>query len=152
MNRLAFAITLLFVATNIVRAQPTGVVSSAHYEGVMITSAAQPELFIFRSGNGEEHFDGSGSTVEAQGGVALAEPIVGLHYLRPRLAVSGTPWSAEDAKLLDAQFHGQPTGNFYLFKTIEGQLFYLPKQGETPVVRVDYVLKDGRTVTVWARK
>jgi len=118
----------------------------------MVTSKAQPELFIFRWGNAEEHFDGSSTTMVAQGGFEQGEPITGLHYLRPRLSVDVTPYSPADAKLLDAQFHGAATGNFYLFKTIEGQLFYLPKEGETPVVRIDYLLKDHRTVTVWARK
>jgi hypothetical protein len=136
----------------ILRAQPEGVVSSTRREGVMETTAAQPEFFIFHCDNGEEHFDGTGPTIQAQGGVTQAEPITGLHYLRPRLTVNGSPWSPEDAKLLDAQFHGAPTGNFYLFKTIEGQIFYLPKEGTTRVVRVDYVLKNGRTVTVWMRK
>jgi len=88
----------------------------------------------------------------AQGGFEQGEPITGLHYLRPRLSMDGPPYSAADAKLLDAHFHGAATGNFYLFKTVEGQLFYLPKQGETPVVRIDYLLKNHRSVTVWMRK
>ncbi|MEI9896135.1 MAG: hypothetical protein WDN28_20290 [Chthoniobacter sp.] len=114
------------------RAQPEGTVSTLKSEGVMITSLAQPEFFIFQSGNKEEHFDGSSETMAAQGGYEKGEPITDLHYLRPRLVVNGSPWSEADKKLLDAQFHGEATGNFYLFKTVEGQLFFLPKEGETP--------------------
>jgi hypothetical protein len=66
--------------------------------------------------------------------------------------VDGSPWTDADKKLLDAQFHGESTANFYLFRTIEGQLFFLPKEGQTPVVRLDYLLNNGRRVTVWTRK
>ncbi|MDR3401253.1 MAG: hypothetical protein P4L99_02050 [Chthoniobacter sp.] len=122
------------------------------YDGVIITSLAQPEFFIFQSGNKEEHFDGSAGTMAAQGGFEVGEPITDLHYMRPRMVVGGSPWSDADKKLLDAAFHGEATGNYYLFKTVEGQLFYLPKEGQTPVIRVDYLLKDRRKVTVWMRK
>ena len=141
-----------FLTVSLLRAEPAGAVSSIRQEGVMFTSLAQPEYFIFQSGTREEHFDGTTETMEAQGGFEQGEPITGLHYLRPRLTVNGPPWSPEDAKLIADQFHGGATGNFYLFKTIEGQLFFLPKEGETRVVRVDYRLQDGRTVTVWMRK
>ena len=118
----------------------------------MITSLAQPEFFIFQSGTKEEHFDGTTESMQAQGGLDQGEPITGLHYLRPQPTVNGTPWSDGDAKLIAGQFHGAATGNFYLFKTVEGQLFFLPKAGETAVVRVDYRLSNGQTVTVWSRK
>ena len=118
----------------------------------MITTLAQPEFFIFQSGTREEHFDGSIEALESQGGVTVGEPITGLHYIRPKLAVDGSQWSDADKKLLDAQFHGAATGNFYLFKTVEGLLFYLPKEGQTPVVRVDYLMKNGLKVSVWALK
>jgi hypothetical protein len=152
MKRLLAGFGVLLITIGVLHAQPEGVVSSVRREGVMVTSASQPEFFIFQSGVAEEHFDGSGDSIRALGGIEVAEPITGLHYMRPRLVVNASPWSPEDAKLLDAEFHGASTGNFYLFKTVEGRLFYLPKQGETPVVRIDYVLKGGRTVTVWARK
>ena len=152
MIRFAFALAALFPFAAALHAQPEGAVSSVRYEGIMVTSLGQPEFFIFQCGNKEEHFDGSTETMEAQGGLEVGEPITGLHYLRPRLAVDGAPWNEADKKLLDAQFHGAGTGNFYLFKTVEGQLFFLPKEGETAVVRVDYTLKNGRKVTVWMRK
>ncbi len=135
-----------------VHAQPEGAVSVVKHEGTMLTSLKQPELFIFQSGSKEEHFDGSQETLESQGGVEVYEPIMGLHYIRPRLSVDGPAWNDEDKKIVDAQFHGAGTGNFYLFKTVEGRLFYLPKEGETAVVRLDWTLKNGRTVTVWERK
>lgn len=118
----------------------------------MITTLEQPEFFIFRNGSREEHFDGSLDALTAQGGIDVGEPITGLHYLRPKLSVDGDPWDAADKKLLDAQFHGESTGNFYLFKTVEGQLFFLPKEGQTPVVRVEYTMPHGIKVTVWMRK
>jgi hypothetical protein len=152
MKRFLAGLGLLFFTIGVLSAQPEGVVSSVRREGVMVTSASQPELFIFQCDNAEEHFDGSGDAIRALGGVDVAEPITGLHYMRPRLVVNASPWSPEDTKLLDAEFHGAALGGFYLFKTVEGRIFYLPKQGETPVVRIDYVLKGGRTVTVWARK
>lgn len=126
--------------------------NSIRYEGVMITSLAQPEFFIFQSGTREEHFDGSLEALEQQGGPEVGEPITGLHYIRPRLSVDGSPWNEADKKLLDTHFHGESTANFYLFKTVEGQLFFLPKEGQTPVVRVDYLMPRGRKVTVWMRK
>ena len=118
----------------------------------MLTTLGQPEFFIFQSGAKEEHFDGSQETMDAQGGNEIGEPITGLHYIRPRMSVDGPAWVDADKKLVDAQFHGASTGNFYLFKTAEGQLFFLPKEGQTTVVRVDWTLKNGRKVTVWARK
>ena len=141
-----------FLVSALLRAQPDGAISSVTHEGVMVTSMAQPEFFIFKSGNSEEHFDGSSTTMVAQGGFEKGEPITGLHYMKPRLTVDRSPWSPEDAKLLEAQFHGTSTANYYLFKTAEGRIFFLPKEGEVTVVRVDYRLKNGHTVTVWARK
>jgi hypothetical protein len=146
------ALAILLPGLTRLQAQPEGAVSSVEHTGMMITSKSDPELFIFRCGNTEEHFDGSSTTMVAQGGWEKGEPIAGLHYLHPRLSVNGPPFTPEDAKLLDAQFHGAATGDYYLFKTIEGRLFFLPKEGETPVVRIDYQLKNGRKVTVWARK
>ena len=143
------AINLLVTALN---AEPDGTISSVRRDGIILTSLSDPEFFIFRWANNEEHFDGTTATMEAQGGFESGEPIVGLHYLRPRLAVNGPTWSEADRKLLDGQFRGAATGNFYLFKTIDGQLFILPKEGETAVVRMDYRLRNGRTVTVWMRK
>jgi hypothetical protein len=133
-------------------AQPQGAVAMVKHTGIMVTSQSQPEFFIFKCQNSEEHFDGTSETMLAQGGYDKGEPITGLHYLRPKLTVNGSPWNPEDTKLLAAQFHGAPTANFYLFKTVEGQLFFLPKEGETAVVRIDYKLKDGRVVTIWMRK
>lgn len=141
-----------FVSIAMLRADPPGAVSSVRHDGIMITSLTQPEFFIFQSGTREEHFDGSTETMQAQGGIEEGEPITGLHYLRPRPILNGAPWSDEDARLIAEQFHGAATGDFYLFKTIEGRLFFLPKEGETPVVRVDYRLQNGRIVTVWMRK
>jgi hypothetical protein len=152
MMRFASALAAVFLSASAVHAQPEGALKSVRYEGIMITSRAQPELFIFQSGTKEEHFDGTLGALEAQGGIEVGEPITGLHYLRPKLVVNGSPWDEADRKLLDAQFHGAATGNFYLFKTVEGQLFFLPKEGETPVVRVDYIMPHGRKVTVWMRK
>jgi len=152
MSRFAFLLGALLLPASLLHAQPAGAVSVVKSEGVMVTSLKQPEFFIFQSGTREEHFDGSEETMIAQGGVEVGEPITGLHYLRPRLSVDGPAWNEADKKLLDAQFHGAGTGNYYLFKTSEGQLFFLPKEGETAVVRMDWKLKDGRTVTVWARK
>jgi hypothetical protein len=150
--RLVFPCAILLLTTMPLCADPAGSVSSSRHEGVIVTSLAQPEFFIFQSGTREEHFDGTTESMQAQGGLDQGEPITGLHYLRPQLTVNGPPWSPDDAQLIATQFHGAATGNFYLFKTIDGQLFFLPKQGETPVVRVDFRLKDGRTVTVWTRK
>jgi hypothetical protein len=144
--------SLLALSSAFASAQPADTVSSVQRVGVMITSESDPERFIFRWDVSEEHFDGTSETMLAQGGYDKGEPITGLHYLRPKLAVSGAPYSNSDAKLLDAQFHGAATGNYYLFKTVEGLLFFLPKAGETNVVRTDYKLKNGMTVTVWARK
>ncbi|HEY3899377.1 MAG TPA: hypothetical protein VGM54_12225 [Chthoniobacter sp.] len=149
---LAAVLVILFSAAATSSAQLQGVVSAVQHAGIMVTSGAQPEFFIFKCGNAEEHFDGTSETMLAQGGYEQGEPITGLHYLRPKLTVNGAPWSPADAKLLADQFHGGPTSQYYLFKTIEGQLFILPKEGETAVVRVDYKLKNGRTVTVWMRK
>ncbi|MEZ0256516.1 MAG: hypothetical protein ACAI37_14620 [Chthoniobacter sp.] len=150
--RFVSALAIVFLSAAAVHAQPEGTVNSLRYEGIMITTLAQPEFFIFQSGTHEEHFDGSIDSLESQGGVEAAEPITGLHYIRAKLAVDGAAWSDADKKLLDAQFHGASTGNFYLFKTVEGQLFYLPKEGQTPVVRVDYLMANGRKVTVWTLK
>ena len=150
--RLVFSFVFSLLAATMLRADPAGTVSSVRHEGIMITTLAQPEFFIFQSGSTEEHFDGTTESMQAQGGFDQGEPITGLHYLRPQLTVNGAPWSPEDAKLIAAQFQGAATGNFYLFKTIEGQLFFLPKEGETAVVRVDYHLQSGQTVTVWMRK
>ncbi|MEP6671878.1 MAG: hypothetical protein ABJF10_22140 [Chthoniobacter sp.] len=152
MKRLIPALAALVVSMVGAHAQPEGVISVLKSEGVMITSLEQPQFFIFQSGSKEEHFDGTVEAITAQGGPETGEPITDLHYLQPRLVVNGSPWSEEDRKLLEAQFHGATTAEFYLFKTVEGQLFYLPKEGQTPVVRVDYVLKDRRKVTVWMRK
>jgi hypothetical protein len=152
MMRIASGLAALFLSSIAVHAQPEGVVNSLRSEGIMVTSLDQPEFFVFQSGSKEEHFDGSIEALQPQGGVEAAEPITGLHYIRPKLSVDGSPWSDADKKLLDAQFHGASTANFYLFKTIEGQLFFLPKEGQTPVVRVDYLLKNGQRVTVWTRK
>jgi hypothetical protein len=150
--RLVFSCAALLLTAALVRAEPAGVVSSVRHAGVMITSLAQPEFFIFQSGTREEHFDGTTESMQAQGGLDQGEPITGLHYLRPQLTVNGPPWKPEDAQLIAAQFHGAATGNFYLFKTIEGHLFFLPKEGETRVVRIDYRLGNGSTVTVWMRE
>lgn len=150
--RLVPALAAFSLSADALHSQPEGTVNTLRYEGIMITSLAQPELFIFQSGNREEHFDGTTEALEAQGGIDVGEPITGLHYLRPKLTVNGSPWSEEDKKLLDAEFHGAATGDFYLFKTVEGQIFYLPKEGQTRVVRVDYLLSHGRKVTVWMRK
>lgn len=150
--RFATALAALFLSADALHAQPEGAINSIRYEGIMITTLAQPEFFIFQSGTREEHFDGSSESLESQGGAEVAEPITGLHYIRPKLAVDGSPWTDTDKKLLDAQFHGTATGNFYLFKTVEGQLFYLPKEGQTAVVRVDYLMKNGRKVTIWTLK
>jgi hypothetical protein len=144
--------SLLALISAFASAQPADTVSSVQRVGVMITSESDPEHFIFRWDVSEEHFDGSSATMVAQGGFEKGEPITGLHYLRPKLTVSSAPFSPADVKLLDAQFHGAATGNYYLFKTVEGQLFFLPKAGETAVVRTDYKLKNGTAVTVWARK
>lgn len=152
MMRFAPGLAALFLSSVSVHAQPEGVVNSLRSEGIMITTLEQPEIFVFQSGAKEEHFDGSIEALQPQGGIEVAEPITGLHYIRPRLSVDGSPWSDEDKKLLDTQFHGASTANFYLFRTIEGQLFFLPKEGQTPVVRVDYLLGNGRRVTVWMRK
>ena len=149
---LAAVLAFGFSATATSSAQPPGAVSAVQHTGIMVTSVSHPELFIFKCGVSEEHFDGTSETMLAQGGYEQGEPITGLHYLRPKLTVNGPPWSPEDARLLAAQFHGTSTSQYYLFKTIEGQLFFLPKEGETTVVRIDYKLNDGRTVTVWARK
>jgi len=150
--RLVSTLAALFLSLAAAPAQPEGTVSVKKTDGVMITSLAQPEFFIFQSANKEEHFDGTVEAMTAQGGPENGEPITDLHYLRPRLVVNGSPWSDADRKLLDMQFHGATTAGFYLFKTIEGQLFYLPREGETPVTRVEYLLKDRRKVTVWMRK
>ena len=149
---LAAVIALGFSATTTSSAQPEGVVSTVQHAGIMVTSDSQPEFFIFKCGVNEEHFDGTSETMLAQGGYQQGEPITGLHYLRPKLTVNGSPWSPADAQLLAAAFHGGSTAKYYLFKTIEGQLFFLPKEGETAVTRIDYKLKDGRMVTVWTRK
>jgi hypothetical protein len=150
--RLVFSCAALLLTATLARAEPAGAVSSVRQKGIMVTSLAQPEFFIFQSGAKEEHFDGTTESIQSQGGFDQGEPITGLHYLRPQLTVNGPPWSPEDAKLITSQFHGAATGNFYLFKTVEGQLFFLPKEGQTRVVRVDYRLGNGRTVTVWVRE
>jgi len=133
-------------------AEPAGTVSAVREEGVMVTSLSDPEFFVFRSGVKEEHFDGTAESMDAQGGIEVGEPITGLHYMRPRASVNGPVWNEQDRKLLEAQFHGAGLGSYYLFKTIEGRLFFLPKEGETAVVRVDYTLNNGHKVTVWMRK
>lgn len=152
MSRLFLFLGASLFSVSLLHAQPEGAVSVVKHEGTMLTSLKQPEFFIFQSGTKEEHFDGSQETMEAQGGVEVGEPITGLHYLRPRLSIDGPAWNDADKKLVDAKFHGAGTGNFYLFKTVEGQLFYLPKEGETAVVRSDWTLQNGRKVTVWERK
>jgi hypothetical protein len=149
---LLLGLATFFLSAMLLHAQPVDAVSSVTQEGIMVTSLAQPQFFVFRYGNREEHFDGTEEAMLAQGGFDSGEPITGLHYLRPRVAVDGSPWNDEDRKLLDAEFHGAATGSYYLFKTVEGQLFYLPKEGEARVVRVDYRLRNGRKVTVWVRK
>jgi hypothetical protein len=149
---LAAVLALGFCATATSWAQPQGTVSSVQHAGIMVTSESQPELFIFKCGVSEEHFDGTSETMLAQGGYEQGEPITGLHYLKPKLTVNGSPYSPQDAKLLAAVFHGGSTAKYYLFKTVEGQLFFLPKEGETAVTRIDYRLKDGRTVTIWTRQ
>ena len=150
--RFLFGFAVFFFTVALLHAEPEGVVSSVRREGVMVTSLDQPDRFIFQTGIKEEHFDGTRDALEAQGGLTVAEPIVGLHFMRPRLVVNGSGWSEEETKLIAAQFHGGQTSNFYLFKTFDGQLFYLPKDGATPVVRVDYILRGDRTLTVWLRK
>ena len=150
--RFASTLATLFLSVGAAQAEPKGALSSSRSEGILITTLEQPEFFIFQSGTKEEHFDGTLDAMASQGGVEVGEPIVGLHYIRPRLSVDGSPWNDADKKLLDAQFHGESTANFYLFRDSEGQLFFLPKAGETPVVRVDYFMPGGRKVTVWARK
>lgn len=152
MSRFAFLFGALLFSAPLLHAQPEGAISVVKSVGIIVTSLKQPEFFIFQSGTREEHFDGSQEAIDAQGGIEVGEPIAGLHYLRPRLAVGGPAWDDADKKLVDAQFHGAGTGNYYLFKTAEGQLFYLPKEGETAVVRMDWTLKNGRKVTVWVRK
>lgn len=152
MMRFASALAALLFSAGALQAEPKGALSSKRSEGIIITTLEQPEFFIFQSGANEEHFDGTLDAMESQGGVEVGEPITGLRYIRPRLSVDGAPWTAADKKILDEQFHAGSTANFYLFKTAEGQLFYLPKAGETPVVRVDYFMPGGRKVTVWARK
>lgn len=152
MDRFVFLLGVLLFPASLLHAQPEGALSVVKSEGVMLTSLKQPEFFIFQSGTKEEHFDGTQQTMEAQGGIEVGEPITGLHYLRPRMSVDGPAWNDADKRLIDGQFHGAGTGNFYLFKTVEGQLFTLPKEGETVVIRMDWTLKNGRKVTVWARK
>lgn len=152
LSRFAAFIAAIGFVTSFLHAEPQGVISTRKYEGVILTTLTQPEFFIFQSGTREEHFDGSISTIDAQGGIDVGEPITGLHYLRPRLSVDAAPWSPADKQLLDAAFHGGSTADFYLFKTFEGQLFYLPKEGQTKVVRIDYYLRGGQKVTVWTRK
>jgi hypothetical protein len=152
MRRLVVSFAILLVAVAVASADPANAISSVRHEGIMVTSLAQPQFFIFQSGSHEEHFDGSTQSMQAQGGMEKGEPISGLHYLVAHPTVNGSPWSAADGKLVQGQFHGGSTGDFYLFKTVEGQLFYLPREGETPVVRIDFRLRDGRTVTVWTRK
>ena len=134
------------------RAEPVGVVSSKRTEGTRVTKLADPGHFIFENGVREEHFDGSKETMEALGGPGVAEPIIGLHYIQEHYVVNGSGWSPEDAKLLAAQFHEGKTRDFYFFRTAEGQLFYLPKEGDIAVIRIDYILKNGRTATTWTRK
>jgi hypothetical protein len=149
---LSAVLAIVFSVTSTSWADPEGAVSSVKHAGVMVTSQSQPELFIFKCETSEEHFDGTSATMVAEGGFEKGEPITGLHYIHPKLKVNSPPFNPEDTKLIDAQFHGAPTADYYLFKTIEGRLFFLPKEGETPVVRIDYKLKNGRTATVWMRK
>ncbi len=151
-GRLFPALAAGIFSAAILHAQPDNVVSEKRTEGVMVTRAANPEHFIFQCGIHEEHFDGTKQTLEAQGGPEVAEPIAGLHYLLEHLAINGTGWSEQDTKLMAAEFHDVHPRDFYFFKTIEGHLFYLPKEGETAVTRVDYILKDGHSLTLWVRK
>jgi hypothetical protein len=91
-------------------------------------------------------------TMQTQGGPTVGEPITGLHYVVAKYVVNGSGWSPEDAKMIAQQFHAGDTRDFYFFKTIEGKLFYLPKEGKTPVIRIDYILKGGITATLWMLK
>ena len=136
MKCLLTGLGLLFCTIGVLHAQPEGVVSSVRREGVMVTSASQPEFFIFQSGNAEEHFDGSGESLRALGGPAVGEPITGLHYLRPRLVVNAPPYNPEDTKLLDAEFHGAGTRRL-LFVQDGRRAAFLSPQGGRDAGRAD---------------
>ncbi len=141
-----------FLIASPLHGQPDGVVSSVKTEGVIVTKRANPEHFYFDHGIREEHFDGTMETMQFEGGPTVGEPIVGLHYVVPKYVVNGSGWDPADEKLIADQFHAGRTGDFYFFRTIEGKLFYLPKEGQTAVVRIDYILKGGQTTTLWMLK
>ena len=122
-------------------------------EGILITSSATPRVFVFRCGEAEERIEYDPSRHLRASGVELNFDVIpGLTNLSAIHTPNGLDLRPEDKKLFEEQVPKEGREKLHVFKGADGRLFYLPHDGETPVIRVDLVLNNDRKVTLWSRK
>jgi hypothetical protein len=145
--------SVLLFTRPFLHAQDGSVKSFQAREGILITSSATPRVFVFRCGDAEERIEHDPSRhLRASGAELNFDVIPGLTHLSAILTPNGPDLRPEDKKLAEEQLPKEGRDKLHVFKGADGRLFYLPHDGQTPVIRVDLVLSNDRKVTLWSRK
>lgn len=143
----------LCMALQHVHAQKVEIKSFRVREGVLITKSATPFVFIFRAGGVDERMEYDPSYFLRTSAVAVnLDVLPGLRWWSARLTPDRTDLDPEDRKLAEEQLPKEGRDKMLVFTGVDGRLFYLPKDGETPVIRVDLVVGDNQRVTLWTRR
>jgi hypothetical protein len=130
---------------------PGDIASYRIREGTLSISDVHPAMYLFRSEGVDERYDTSARAFLEASGVEFPG-IPGLYPLAGIVTPQGPDLREEDKELVETQLPKEGRDKLRVFKTEDGSLFYIARDGETPVIRVDIVYPSGRKLTLWSRR